>query len=324
VTPRREFLGAAAACLALLPLSAVAQTARRVVRIGWLTPSEIEVHSRNFRDAMHALGYVEGQAYTIETRSAGNDLERLPQLAAELVSAKVDIIIAVSPPAIVAAKRATDTIPIVMAFWGGEGLIESGMVANLARPGGNVTGVTMLAEALEPKRLELLVQAFPASRIVGVLDPGRGYAFDDLRKAAERSGVQLRFATVGAGASAYARAFDALKEARAEALVVPSSPRLFQDARVIIDLAAARRIPAIYEWPDMAEAGGLMAYGPTFAELNARVASFVQRILKGARPGDLAIEQPSKFELVVNLKTARALGVAFPPSLLLRADRVIQ
>jgi putative ABC transport system substrate-binding protein len=240
-----------------------------------------------------------------------------------MVNAKVDIIVAVSPPAIIAAKRATATIPIVMAFWGGEGLVESGVIGSMARPGGNVTGVTMLAEALEPKRLEFLLDAVPRARIVGVLDPGRGLAFDDLRAVADRSGVQLRFATLGQGGDAYLRAFDMLKEARAEGLVVPSSPRLFQDSRQIIDLAAARRLPAIYEWPDMADAGGLMAYGPTFAELNARVASFVQRILNGARPADLAIEQPSKFELVVNLRTAKAVGLTFPQPLLLRADRVI-
>jgi putative ABC transport system substrate-binding protein len=323
VTDRREFIGAAAACLALLPLSTAAQNARKVVRIGWLTPSDIEIHVRSFRDAMRALGYVEGQAYTIETRAAGDDLDRLPKLAAELVAAKVDIIVAVSPPAIVAAKRATGTIPIVMAFWGGEGLVESGVIDSMARPGGNVTGVSMLAEDLEPKRLEYLLQALPKARIVGVLHPGQGYTYDDLRPVAERSGVQLRFATVGQGSDAYPRAFDTLKEARVEGLVVPSSPRLFQDSRVIIDLAAARRISAIYEWPDMADAGGLMAYGPTFAELNARVASFVQRILNGANPSGLSIEQPSKFELVVNLRTAKALGFTFPPSLLLRADRVI-
>ena len=324
MTKRREFISAAVAGALLLSRLASAQPAHKVVRIGWLTPSDIEIHARSFRDAMHALGYVEGLAYTIETRSAGNDLERLPGLAAELASLKVDIIVAVSPPAIVAAKRATATIPIVMAYWGGGGLVESGVVANLARPGGNVTGVSMLAVELEAKRLEFLLQALPKARIVGVLDPGNGYTFGEIRGVAERGGVQLRFATVGQGGDAYPRAFDVLKDARVEALLVPSSPRLFQDSRQIIDLAAARRIPAIYEWPDMADAGGLMAYGPTFAELNARVASFVQRILNGARPAVLAIEQPSKFELVVNLKTAKALGFTFPPPLLLRADRVIE
>jgi len=182
----------------------------------------------------------------------------------------------------------------------------------------------MLAVELEAKRLEYLLQAVPNARIVGVLDPGSGYTFSEIRAVAERGGVQLRFATVGQGSDAYLRAFDVLKDARVEALLVPSSPRLFRDSRLIIDLAAARHIPAIYEWPDMADVGGLMAYGPTFAELDARVASFVQRILNGARPAVLAIEQPSKFELVVNLRTARALGFTFPPPLLLRADREIQ
>jgi putative ABC transport system substrate-binding protein len=323
VTNRRAFLAATAAGVLLLARPAAAQPASKVVRIGWLTPQELGAQARSFREAMRALGYVDGQAYTIEMRSAGNDFDRLPRLAAELVSAKVDIIVAVSPPAIIAAKRATDTIPIVMAFWGGEGLVESGVIGSMARPGGNVTGVSMLAEALEPKRLEYLLQALPKARVIGVLDPSHGNGYDDLRAVAGRGGVQLRFATVGLGSDAYQRAFDMLKEARVDGLVVPSSPHLFQDSRQIIDLAAVRRIPAIYEWPDMADAGGLMAYGPTFAELNARVVSFVQRILNGASPAVLAIEQPSKFELVVNLKTAKALGFTFPPPLLLRADRVI-
>jgi len=323
MTNRRGFIGAAAGCLALLPLPIGAQPARKVVRIGWLTPSFIESQARNFRDAMRALGYVEGQAYTIEVRSADNVLGRLPTLAAELVNLKVDLIVAVSPPAILAARQASDTVPIVMAFWGGGGLVESGLVANLARPGGNVTGVSMLAVELEAKRLEYLLQALPKARIIGVLDPGHGDPYNELKAVATRSDVQLRFAAVGPGSDAYSRAFDALKEARVDGVLVPSSPRLFQDSRLIIDLAAARRIPAIYEWPDMADAGGLMAYGPTFAELDSRVVSFVHRILTGAKPAVLAIEQPSKFELVVNLVTAKALGFTFPPSLLLRADRVI-
>jgi putative ABC transport system substrate-binding protein len=172
--------------------------------------------------------------------------------------------------------------------------------------------------------LEYLLQALPKARIVGVLDPSHGDPYNELKAVAERGEVQLRFVPVGQGKEAYARAFDALKEARVDGLLVPSSPRLFQDSRLIIDLAASRRIPAIYEWPDMADAGGLMAYGPTFAELDSRVVSFVHRILNGAKPAVLAIEQPSKFELVVNLTTAKALGFTFPPPLLLRADRVIQ
>jgi putative ABC transport system substrate-binding protein len=159
------------------------------LRIGWLSPEEIEVHLLAFREAMHALGYVEGKTYTIEARSAANNFDRLPKLAAELVNAKADIIVAVSPPAILAAKQATDTIPIVMAFWGGGGLVESGVVANLARPGGNVTGVSMLAAELEAKRLEYLLQALPKARNVGVLDPGNGYTYSEIRGVAERAGV---------------------------------------------------------------------------------------------------------------------------------------
>jgi putative ABC transport system substrate-binding protein len=321
---RRTFLGAAAGGVLIAPFAALAQSAAKVVRIGWLTPDVVEVHSRAFRDAMRALGHVEGQTFVVETRSADNDLDRLPGLAAELVRSKVDVIVAVSPPAIFAARKATDAIPIVMAFWGGGGLIESGMVANLARPGGNVTGVSMLAAELEAKRLELLLQAVPKARKVGVLEPVRGFTLAEVERVADGAGVQLRAAQVTGGDDRYQRAFDVLAQAQVDALLVPSFPRFFEDARTIIDLAASKRIPAIYEWPSMAEDGGLMAYGPTLAELDGRVASFVHRILKGARPGELPIEQPSKFELVVNLKTAKALGLTIPPPLLLRADRVLQ
>ena len=200
---------------------------------------------------------------------------------------------------------------------------ESGMVANLARPGGNVTGVSMLAAELEAKRLELLLQAVPRTRKVGVLDPERGFSRTDVQRVADGAGVQLVLIPVASGEDGYRLAFEVLAQARVEALLVPSFPRFFKDARKIIDLAASRRLPAIYEWPSMAEDGGLMAYGPTFAELEARVASFVHRILKGAKPAVLPIEQPSKFELVINLNAAKALGLTLPPPLLLRADRVI-
>jgi len=241
------------------------------------------------------------------------------------VRAKVDVIVAVSPPAILAAKQATDTIPIVMAYWGADGLIESGIVASFARPGGNVTGVYMLAAELDTKRLELLLQAVPRARKVGVLDPhAPRFTLTDVQRVARAAGVQLHVTAVGTGRDGYQRAFDAMAKAGVEALLVPSFPRFFKSARQIIELAARRRIPAVYEWPSMAEDGGLMAYGPTFAELDGRVAAIVHRILKGAKPGDQPIEQPTKFELVVNLKTAKALGVTIPPSLLLRADQVIE
>ena len=321
---RRRFIEVIAGGLLAAPRAAGAQPTGRVYRIGWLTPAGAGPSPAS-REAMRALGYVEGQTVAFESRSAEDDLGRLPRLAAELVHPKVDVIVAVSPPAIRAARQATDAIPIVMAYWGQGGLIESGIVASFASPGGNVTGLHILAAELDAKRLELLLQAIPKARKVGVLDPqAAGFTLTDVRRVAEVLGVQLHITAVGRGSEGYERAFDSMAKARVEALLVPSFPRFFRDAGRIIELAARRRIPAVYEWPAMAKDGGLMAYGPTFAELNGRVAAFVDRILKGAKPGDLPIEQPTKFELVINLKTAKALGLTVPPSLLGRADEVIQ
>jgi putative ABC transport system substrate-binding protein len=311
--------------LALLaaPLAAEAQPARKTHRIGWLTPTELEGTTRAFREALRGLGY-DGPAVAVELRSAENDLERLPRLAAELVQSRVDVIVAVSAPAILAARRATDTIPIVMSFWGTTGLIESGIVASFARPGGNVTGVHMLAAELDAKRLELLLQTVPRARRAGVLDPGAGLTFAEVRKVAESGGVQLHVAPVGADRDGYQRAFESLAKARVEALLVPSFPRFFNEARKIVELAAQRRIPAMYEWSSMAREGGLMAYGPTLPELLGRVAAFVDRILKGASPAVLPVEQPTRFELTINLKTAGALGLTIPQAVLTRADEVIR
>ena len=310
--------------LLTMPLAGEAQQPRSAHRIGWLTPIT-EDRSRGFREALRALGYVDGQTVVLEPRAAKDDLDKLPRLASELVHAKVDVIVAVSPPAILAAKRATDTIPIVMAYWGAEGLIESGIVASFAHPGGNVTGVYMLAAELDGKRLELLLQAVPKAQKVGVLDPqAAGFTLTGVQRVAQAAGVQLHVTAVGTGRDVYQRAFDSMAKAGVEALLVPSFPRFFKDARQIIALAARRRIPTVYEWPSMAEDGGLMAYGPTFAELDRRVAAIVDRILKGAKPGDQPIEQPTKFDLVINLKTAKALGLTIPPSLLQRADQVIE
>jgi len=324
VIDRRSFIGTLAGLLAA-PLAAEAQQPGRVYRIGWLTPAVGAGPSPAFREAMRALGYVEGQAVAFESRSAEDDLGRLPRLASELVHSKVDVIVAVSPPAILAARQATDTIPIVVAYWGQRGLIESGIVASFARPGGNVTGVNMLAAELDAKRLELLLQAVPKARKVSVLDPqAAGFTLPEVLRVAKVLGVQLQITPVGRGREGYQQAFDSMAKARVGALLVPSFPRFFTDAPQIIELAAKRRIPAVYEWPAMAKNGGLMAYGPTPAELNGRVATYVDKILKGAKPGDLPVEQPTKFELVINLKTAKALGLTIPQSLLGRADEVIQ
>jgi putative ABC transport system substrate-binding protein len=188
-----------------------------------------------------------------------------------------------------------------------------------------VTGVFLLASELDAKRLELLLQAVPKVRRVGVLDPqAAGFTLPEVQRVAEVLGVRLHITAVGRGPEDYQRAFDLMAKARVEALLVPSFPRFSRDARQIVDLAARRRIPAVYEWPAMAKDGGLMAYGPTPTELDKRVATYVDKILKGAKPADLPVEQPTKFELVINLKTAKALGLTIPPSLLGRADELIQ
>jgi putative tryptophan/tyrosine transport system substrate-binding protein len=295
--------------------------ARKVWRIGYLTPSAIP--TQMLSTALRELGYVEGQTVRFEVRSAQNDLSRLPALAAELARAPVDIIVAVSPPAIVAAKQATSTIPIVMAFWGGEGLIESGVVANFTRPGGNVTGVYMLAAELDAKRFELLLEAVPKARTVAVLNPGRGWSLTHLQQVAETHKVQLLTSDVP-GPEGYGSTFAAMSKAKVDALLVPSFPRFYLEHALIVDAAAKQQIPAIYEWGEIARDGGLMAYGPVPAELNRDVATYVDKIIQGTKAGELPVEQPTKFELVINLKTAKALGLSVPQSLLLRADEVIQ
>jgi putative ABC transport system substrate-binding protein len=318
---RRHFLVAISSALAA-PLAAAAQPAGKVWRIGYLTPTELR--RAPLMEALRDLGYPEGQAFRLEVRSAENHLDRLPELAGALEQAKVDLIVAVSPPAIRAASRATKTTPIVMAFWGGEGLIESGIVTSFSRPGTNVTGVFMFAAELDAKRLGLLLEAMPSARKIGVLNPGLAWGdFAQVRGVAQSAKVQLRMIDI-LGSTSYERAFDAMATERIEALLVPSFPRFYQDHPQIVELARKRRVPAMYEWGEMARAGGLMAYGPGIVELSRLVAIYIDRILKGARPADLPIEQPTKFELVINLKTARALGLTLSPSVLGRADQVIE
>jgi len=213
-----------------------------------------------------------------------------------------------------------------MDFWGGEGLIESGTVASFAHPGGNVTGVYMLAAELEAKRLELLLEALPSARKVAILNPGSdpdGGYFTKVRQVAQTTKIELYMTDVP-GAESYEPVFEAVTKERADALLVPSSPRFSLERQRIVDAIARRRIPAMYEWGDIPRAGGFIAYGPVFVELQRLVASYVDRILKGANPSDLPVEQPKRFELVVNLKAAKQLGLSLPPSLLVRADEVIE
>jgi putative ABC transport system substrate-binding protein len=317
---RRAFIVGASIVLSA-PLDAAAQQSGKVWRIGYLSPADNP--RGTFIEALREVGYVEGQTVRFEVRTAKNDLTRLPELARDLVRAQVDLIVAVSPPAIIAAKQVTTTIPVVMRFWGGEGLVESGVVASFMRPGGNITGVYMFAAELDVKRLELLLEALPRARTIGVLNPGRAWSLAHLRQLAEKRRIRLQLSDVP-GPKTYEPTFSALSKAGADGVLVPSFPRFYEDHLRIIEAAAARRLPTIYEWGDIARAGGLIAYGPLITELDRRVAAYIDKILKGAKPGDLAIEQATRFELVINLSTANALGLSVPQGLLLRADQVIE
>ncbi len=321
---RRTFLAGTGAVLLAAPFAAEAQQAGKVYRVGWLaTFTEPRI---TFREAMRELGYVEGKNVAYEVRRSESRFDELPRLATELITAKVDVIVAIAPAAIRAAKQASNSTPVVMAFWGGPDLVESGVIASFARPGGNVTGVHMLTSELDSKRLELLRQVVPTAKKIAVLytRPLFEPQLIFLRRTAPSLGVQLAVIGVGDESRGYEIAFESMVREGVEALVVPSSPKLFQDRKSIIPLAAKYRIPAIYEWSVSAADGGLMAYGPTLAEMDRQSAKLVDKILKGAKPGDLPVEQPTKFELVINLKTAKALGLTIPPSLLQRADEFIQ
>jgi putative ABC transport system substrate-binding protein len=275
-------------------------------------------------EALRELGYVEGKSARFDVRSAENDVERLPDLAAALVRAKVDLIVAVSPPAIRAARQATRTIPIVMAFWGGENLIESGIAASFARPGANVTGVYMLAAELDAKRLELLLEAIPNVRKVAILNPGPDWGtLVEVRRVVQAARVELYITDVP-GSAGYEPIFQTLAKENVDALLVPSFPRFYREHQRIIEATTRQRIAAMYEWGEIARAGGLIAYGPVIAELDGLAAVYIDRILKGTNPSDLPIEQPRVFELVINLKTANTLGIKIPSSLLSRADEVIE
>ena len=239
---------------------------------------------------MRELGYVEGKNVAYEVRRSESRFDELPRLATELITAKVDVIVAIAPAAIRAAKQASNSTPVVMAFWGGPDLVESGVIASFARPGGNVTGVHMLTSELDSKRLELLRQVVPTAKKIAVLytRPLFEPQLIFLRRTAPSLGVQLAVMEVGDESRGYEIAFESMVREGVEALVVPSSPKLFQDRKSIIPLAAKYRIPAIYEWSVSAADGGLMAYGPTLAEMDRQSAKLVDKILKGAKPADLA------------------------------------
>jgi putative ABC transport system substrate-binding protein len=278
-----------------------------------------------FRHGLRELGYVEGQNIVIESRWAEGNYDRLPGLAAELVGLKMDVIVAAAVPAIRAAKEATRTIPIIMATVVDP--VATGLVASLARPGGNITGLSTMAPAVVGKQLEMLKQVVPDASRVAVLwnpaNPGNAPQLREAEVAAKTFGLRLQ-PLEARNPNDFDGAFVMMTRQQAGGLIVLVDAMFNEHRTRIADLAAKGRLPAVYGLPEHAEAGGLMAYGASRPELFRRAATYVDKILKGAKPADLPVEQPTKFELVINAKTAKALGLTIPPSVLLRADQVIQ
>jgi putative tryptophan/tyrosine transport system substrate-binding protein len=311
------------------PLTAEAQQATKVHRIGRLhpgSPTEPDPNLEAFRQGLRDLGYVEGQNLVIEYRYAEGRDDLLAALAAELVQLKLDVIVTVAAAATHAVQHVTRTSPIVMA--GGSDPVGDGLVASLARPGGNTTGTSNLTVELPGKRLEILKEAVPQSARIAVLaNPATvGYesAMHNLAVAARALGLHLHVVELRR-ADELDAAFAAMTRAGADALLVVGEPLLLDSLRgQTVDLAAQHRLPAMYSWKELVVAGGLMSYGPSLPAMHRRLAVYVDKILKGAKPADLPVEQPTKFELVVNLKTAQALGITFPPTLLIQADEVVQ
>ena len=326
---RRRFVGAIALCL-LSPGAASAQAPARMYRLGILAPIAPPPRAERITAvvlipaALAELGYVPGRSLVVETRYAGGKMDRLPALARELVAARCDVIVPIGSAAIRAARAATSTIPIV--FLGNFDPVGLGLVASLAKPGGNVTGVLIAPEGtLAAKKLELLTEAVPRTTRVAVLapaDPGMRLQVEEVRRAA--AALDVKLTVVEVRNTDYPAAFAAIAAERPGALFVGAHTLFMRDRQPIIDLAAKHRLPAIYEWPEQVEEGGLMSYGTSLTATIGRVVAYVDRILKGAAPGDLPIEQPTSFQLVINLKTAKALGLTLPPSLVARADRVIE
>jgi putative ABC transport system substrate-binding protein len=331
---RRNFIALLGSAAAAWPIAAArAQQPPKLPRIGYLVTGSLETpEGRGFVDAfrqgLSERGYVEGQSILIEYRSADGKIERFPQLANELASLKLDLIIAPNTPAARAVQRATSSIPIVVQIMGDP--VEDGLVASLARPGGNITGLTFLGPELVSKRLGLLKQALPnASRVAALWHPG-AYGERTIRDmlqatdaAARTLAIELQLVEVR-GADEFDRAFAVMVGNRADALIVFPSPMLFLERKRIVDLATSHRLPSIAQAREFAELGGLLAYGASIADLSRRSATYVDKILKGANPADLPVEQPTKFELVINLKTAKALGLTISDPFLLLADEVIE
>jgi putative ABC transport system substrate-binding protein len=328
---RRQVVVSLGAVMFASPLTGLAQPRlAKVPRIGYLEPiipqNDSSRFLEDFRQGLRELGYVEGKNLQLEVRWGQGKLETLPSLAAELVRLKVDVIVAVTSPSVLAASRATRTIPIVMPV--SSDPVGDGLVTSLARPGGNITGLSMMTPELGEKRLQLLKEAFPnLSRPIAVLwNPdyvGMVARFRQAQGAAPSVGMGVRSVEVR-DSRELERALETMDRDRPDALLPLVDPLTFSQRFRIVEFAAQEHLPAIYETSQFVDAGGLMSYGPNTDDMVRRAAGYVDKILKGAKPGDLPIEQPEKFELVINLKSAKTLGVTIPRSVLVQADRVIE
>jgi putative ABC transport system substrate-binding protein len=327
---RRRFLLTSLAGTLAAPLAAKGQQAAKVARIGYLHPNlAASPHlTEAFRHGLRDGGYVEGRNVVIEYRDGEGKFERLPALAAQLVALPVDVIVASGTLAALAAKHATSSVPIVFPTVGDP--VTDGLVTSLARPGGNITGVSNLTPELVGKGLELLKEAIPRVSQVAILWQPSGFVErtrNDVRKRTDVAGralaMRLRFVET-TGPEDFERAFSDIVRARAGGVILVTTALFVQQRRRLVGLAAKIRLPAVYGSRESVDVGGLMSYGPNFAESYQRAATYVDKILKGAKPADLPVEQPTKFELVINLKTAKALGLTIPPSLLARADQIIE
>jgi putative tryptophan/tyrosine transport system substrate-binding protein len=325
---RREFITLLGGAAAAWPLPLIAQQGdrvQRIARVGILNYAEAhDIRVRQFLSALRELGYVESKNLTVTHRWADGVLDRLPELAAELVASKVDVIIALGP-AVWAAKRTTTTVPIVIAFSGDP--VGDGVVASLARPGGNITGFSYMSTDLAAKRLELLSKTFSKNNRIAILynprEPATRLEMQETQAAARTLGVTLQPLETR-HPDELEQAFTAAVRERADALLVFTHGFAVLNRARIMELAVRHGLPTLYGWRDFVDEGGLMSYGPDIQVLVRRAASHVDRIIRGEKPGDLPIEQPARLQLAINIKTAKALGLDVPPTLLARADEVIE
>jgi putative ABC transport system substrate-binding protein len=325
---RRIFLALLGGAVSASPIVVFAQDTRKLSRVGFLGNSTEDLEANlvgPFREGLRDLGYTEGRNILIEYRWAEGNYDRFPSLIGELIALKVDVIVTAGTPAAQAVKRATKTIPLVMVAVGDP--VGTGLVASLAQPGGNATGLTSIAPELEGKRLELLKEVFPRlSRVAVLWNPSNAYQTGS-EKEVEAAAKVLHISVASLpvrNREELVNAFAAISRQRADAVVVLADRIFLHNRERIADFAITNRLPGMNAYRELVEAGGLMSFGPNYAVMHRQAATFVDKILKGAKPGDLPVEQPAKFELVINLKTAKALGITIPNSLLLRADEVIQ